>query len=369
MSMKENKSKKMIIMAVVIILVLAVCVLLVVSLAAGGKNDIGKRLSLGNKYLEELDYESAIAEYKAVLDIEPDNEEALEGIVAAYSGWADVYTVNGAYEKAIQVLEEGLLVVRADILENKKKGLENYLLAASTSTGNSEDASAESSVEEEQAPADDYESKLEEESGSYLEFLFSIRWGHECYAIDYDNERIILNYNEEKGDLPSTVYDFEGNVIVESLWDSMYEELEFTEYEGQSVIAVAKYGDGQSYTVIIYDYDGNEITSVEESTQQNVYQDFKQKYPEMKTAAQQGESAITYEVLQDKVVVYDETENQIAEFTTQSGAVEGSYLVNDNGEKIAITAETYGNLFILYEYLPEEQRMMTSVFRIRTSEI
>lgn len=55
---------------------------------------------MAQRYLDELQYEQAIAEYEAAISIDPKNKDA-------YLGLAEVYVTMGDIEKALEVLEEG----------------------------------------------------------------------------------------------------------------------------------------------------------------------------------------------------------------------------------------------------------------------
>lgn len=57
----------------------ALCILLVAVLVVSGGNSgrrLQEQLRLGEKYLTELDYEQAIAAYRAAIEIDPRCEEA-----------------------------------------------------------------------------------------------------------------------------------------------------------------------------------------------------------------------------------------------------------------------------------------------------
>jgi len=58
-------------------------------------------LNLGEKYLQELDYEQALVQFLAVIDIKPMNARA-------YLGAAEAYIALGDTDAAIAVLEQGL---------------------------------------------------------------------------------------------------------------------------------------------------------------------------------------------------------------------------------------------------------------------
>ena len=76
-----------------------------------------KQLDLGQKYLEELDYDMAIETYMDAIEIDPQKPDA-------YLGLADVYVELKDYESAIVVLDEGLDHVKgekaASALEERK---------------------------------------------------------------------------------------------------------------------------------------------------------------------------------------------------------------------------------------------------------
>ena len=68
---------------------------------------IARLLDLGQQYLEDLDYERAIASFDEVLEIEPRNEQAIEGEVRVYLAWSEELASDGDYERALEVLGEG----------------------------------------------------------------------------------------------------------------------------------------------------------------------------------------------------------------------------------------------------------------------
>lgn len=68
---------------------------------------VNRLLDLGQKYLEEENFEQAVVTYKFVLEIEPKNEKATSGAVTAYLGWSDQLVAEEDYEKAKEILTEG----------------------------------------------------------------------------------------------------------------------------------------------------------------------------------------------------------------------------------------------------------------------
>jgi len=63
-------------------IVIALCLVLV--LCACGASKLEKQLDLGAKYLEELDYDNAIAAYTAAIEVDPANIDAYVGLAKAY---------------------------------------------------------------------------------------------------------------------------------------------------------------------------------------------------------------------------------------------------------------------------------------------
>ena len=101
-----QKKSKIIIISIVAALVLVVGVFTAISLVGSSEAPVvqagtSEQLSLGQKFLIDLEYEKAVAEFNAVIEIEPKN-------VDAYIGLADAYIGMGDENKAIETLEKGL---------------------------------------------------------------------------------------------------------------------------------------------------------------------------------------------------------------------------------------------------------------------
>lgn len=82
----------------------AVILALGVAFAAMGGTDtvrMYQQLSLGNRYLDEMEYEQAIAAFEEAIEIAPNKPDP-------YIALAEVYMEMGDYDKAIEVLMEGL---------------------------------------------------------------------------------------------------------------------------------------------------------------------------------------------------------------------------------------------------------------------
>jgi tetratricopeptide (TPR) repeat protein len=90
--------------AVVVVAAVLIAVVLFVS-SSVEKRRIADQLALGDRYLSELDYDQAIAAYLAVIEIDPNNKEAYEGLANAYMAQADALVSNNETDEAIALLE------------------------------------------------------------------------------------------------------------------------------------------------------------------------------------------------------------------------------------------------------------------------
>ena len=103
-------------------LILAVAgIITTVTVTSGNKTQqVSKQLSLGEKYLSELEYDKAVIAFNKVIEIEPRN-------LGAYLGLAEAYEGLGQTEDALRALEVAVTVIRGanedtnEILENSEE--------------------------------------------------------------------------------------------------------------------------------------------------------------------------------------------------------------------------------------------------------
>jgi len=107
---KNKKTKLIIAVSAVVIAVLTITAIVLVGAKSATARKVGEQLSLGEKYLSELNYEQAIAAYELAIEIDPKSADA-------YLGLAEVYEEMGEFDKAIEVLEEAKAVVGEEELE------------------------------------------------------------------------------------------------------------------------------------------------------------------------------------------------------------------------------------------------------------
>lgn len=66
---------------------------------------LNSSLSLGNRYLNEVNYEQAVAEFSKALEIEPRNEEALKGILEAAARTNDQELFQSTFQSLLEVYQ------------------------------------------------------------------------------------------------------------------------------------------------------------------------------------------------------------------------------------------------------------------------
>lgn len=114
---KKKKISKFFIIAGIVAAVAVIFAAVFVAVGGIDKVQALQQLSLGNKYLDDLDYEEAIAAFEAAIEIEPKMEKAYIGLAEAYIGLGD-------YDSAIRVLEEGIEETDSDRLRDYLEEIE-----------------------------------------------------------------------------------------------------------------------------------------------------------------------------------------------------------------------------------------------------
>ncbi|MCQ2521944.1 MAG: tetratricopeptide repeat protein [Lachnospiraceae bacterium] len=130
---KKKKSKMpFVILGTILLIGIAVFIAIMVA-SAKPERKVAKELELARQYLDEMNYEMAIASYTKVIEIDPKNVEA-------YLGLADVYIATGDYDEALNVLNEALEKIEDEnAIETIKKKIEEiktYIKQYDVSEGN-----------------------------------------------------------------------------------------------------------------------------------------------------------------------------------------------------------------------------------------
>ena len=96
--MNANKKRIIIICTALIIVLCAAAAILL--MPHESSVSVTEMLSTAQKYLVEMDYKRAIAEFNKVIELDPMNAEA-------YLGLAEAYEKNGQHDMAVETLEKG----------------------------------------------------------------------------------------------------------------------------------------------------------------------------------------------------------------------------------------------------------------------
>ena len=183
---KMKKNFKMIIAITVAVLLLVVVGSVVVIATTGANKDTySSHMELAQQYLDELNYELAIAEYEAAIAIDPNNAEA-------YLALAEVYVQLEDYVAAVEVLERGIAQTsNADLAAYLEK-IQKDQRTAKDGTETDEmqletpENQSEMHLQELLVLDDTYESYGSAYGGS-IPVMKDGMWG----AIDYDGEVIV----------------------------------------------------------------------------------------------------------------------------------------------------------------------------------
>ena len=166
--MKELLKKKSIKIGLLIIILLVAAVIIGINVqSAQRQKEYDNHIKAAEKYLTELDYEQAIAEYTLAYEIEP-NEEVLDALEQTYLAYAQSYVDTGDYESAISILEEGYAQIGRESLRERIEELQSEM----------EKMQAEMEAEQRRQQEEEEKVALKElvESEEYQENLWKLSW-------------------------------------------------------------------------------------------------------------------------------------------------------------------------------------------------
>ena len=156
----KASKKKIYVFAGIALAVILLAVIGIIAYSNAPAVRMQKRLDLGNRYLSEMEYEKAIAEYEAVIEIDPKN-------VDAYIGLADAYIGLGQSDKAIEVLEKGYDSTN----DERLKAMLDELRKSSSSN-------VSANAQENNAGSDDWKEQFSDLRDLYQEYLDEIHNGY-----------------------------------------------------------------------------------------------------------------------------------------------------------------------------------------------
>ena len=112
----KKKSVKISILLIILLVLMGIVGINVQSVQQSKEYD--EHIAAAEKYLTELDYEQAIAEYTKAFEIDP-KEEVVDALEQTYIAYAQTYMDAGDYDKAVSILEEGYGKIGRESVQNR----------------------------------------------------------------------------------------------------------------------------------------------------------------------------------------------------------------------------------------------------------
>lgn len=170
------------------------------------KQKINNYIELGKKYLNDLDYERAIAEYAAALEIDPDNQDIVVLLREAYLAYADSQIEAGEYEIAIQILNRGYEQIRVLILEEKKKEVEELIAQREKEEKEKEEALQKAEQKEAERAKKEKQQKYIDMAFDFIQ-KFGAEYSERVYGRDAENfyEYYILSAGKVEKETDTTL--------------------------------------------------------------------------------------------------------------------------------------------------------------------
>ncbi len=134
---KKGNKAVVFILAAAIALVAASVVMIILMASDSPEKKYQKQLELAERYLDELDYEQAIAAYEAAIRIDSSRSEA-------YLGLAEIYREEKDYDMALEVLGDGITATKRSERRQLEKKREEIESAAGKKSGTAEQQVASS---------------------------------------------------------------------------------------------------------------------------------------------------------------------------------------------------------------------------------
>ncbi|MBD5453178.1 MAG: hypothetical protein HDR30_02475 [Lachnospiraceae bacterium] len=125
--MKELLKKKSVKISLLLIILLVIMGIVSINARSAQKSrEYNAHIEAAEKYLSDLDYEQAIAEYTMAFEIEP-KEEVVDALEQTYLAYAQTCIDAGDYEKAVGILEEGYEKIGRESLQEMIEELQTTI--------------------------------------------------------------------------------------------------------------------------------------------------------------------------------------------------------------------------------------------------
>lgn len=240
MEKKHSKAPLFIGMSIVAVLAVVIAVI-IIARTNSPKNLLQDQLNLGYRYLEELNYEQAVAAFEAAIEIDPRNIEGYNGLVNAYAGQGNADGFLSVYELANTNLtsDETDLIRKSIVVELDK------MINEATADGNRELADELIEILKQIAP---------EEAEKYTLTNPATEEDDESEEITDLNPYIIKSERSD-GVVFTYEYDDAGNMICKSGSDGTWTVYEYDAF-GQCIKYEESYGAGGEFQ---YDSEGRVV--------------------------------------------------------------------------------------------------------------
>ena len=219
--MKELLKKKSVKICILLVTLMVVMGIVGINVRSAQRSkEYDEHIAAAEKYLTELDYEQAIAEYTAAFEIDP-KEEVVNALEQTYIAYAQSLADAGDYEKAVSILEEGYEKIGRESVQNK---IEEFQVIQEEMLAKEAEIQEQKQLEEEQRRIEEEQRAsgmielpfqltditvmgydLFENHFSELEALFPIEWeggrheGEGVYMVGYGTTSDGLGYDISDG--------------------------------------------------------------------------------------------------------------------------------------------------------------------------
>ena len=247
----KKKNNKVIIIGIILTAIIAFVVGLIIYNSSD--NSISEQLDLGQKYLEEQDYEQAVIAFNTVIEID-------DKCVEAYIGLAETYIRMGEYDKALETASKGYELTGDESLSEYIDMLESGNV--SRSDGKIMKRTAydgngavlyyhEFTYDKQGRQASITHYNSEHVFVSTIDLLYD----------ENDNELVSYHYMSTDGNLVKEECTYENGLLVSEKWGGEFSGCRLYEYDekGRIIKEILKYEkDKQMDSYILYQYDKND---------------------------------------------------------------------------------------------------------------
>ena len=125
---KKNPIPVIIVAIAASVILIGAIVFMIATMTTGAKKKaVQDKVSLGNKYLTDLDYENAILAYEEALKLDPKCTDAYLGEAAVYNALVDDAVAKGDYNSALKYLDDAIAAMERGVNNTNDPVIQDYL--------------------------------------------------------------------------------------------------------------------------------------------------------------------------------------------------------------------------------------------------